>query len=76
MSAESTTTADQALIAKHRAMWATGGYPKLASDLVTPLGPALVDASGIGPGDRVLDVTGVPHGSSGSALPAYASTSV
>jgi hypothetical protein len=30
MSAESTTTADQALIAKHRAMWATGGYPKLA----------------------------------------------
>jgi hypothetical protein len=53
-----------------------GRLPEACQDLVTPLGPALVDASGIGPGDRVLDVTGVPHGSSGSALPAYASTSV
>ncbi|WNG94595.1 class I SAM-dependent methyltransferase [Mycobacterium sp. ITM-2016-00318] len=50
------TTVDQAVIAKHRAMWATGDYPKMAIDLVSPLGPVLVEATQIGPGDRVLDV--------------------
>ena len=50
------TTVDQAVIAKHRAMWATGDYPKIAIDLVAPLGPVLVEATHIGPGDRVLDV--------------------
>ncbi|WP_123024000.1 class I SAM-dependent methyltransferase [Mycolicibacterium stellerae] len=55
MNAE-TTTVDQAVIAKHRAMWATGDYPKLAVELVAPLGPVLVEALGIGAGDRVLDV--------------------
>jgi SAM-dependent methyltransferase len=47
---------DRALEAKHRAMWATGDYPKLAAELVSPLGPILVEACGIGPDDRVLDV--------------------
>ncbi|MEU8656552.1 class I SAM-dependent methyltransferase [Actinoplanes philippinensis] len=41
---------------KHRAMWASGDYPAVASELVAPLGPALVEAAGIGPGQRVLDV--------------------
>ena len=50
------TNVDQAVIAKHRAMWATGDYPKMAIDLVAPLGPVLVEATHIGPGDRVLDV--------------------
>lgn len=62
-----TATIDQALAAKHRAMWATGDYPKLASDLVAPLGPVLVEASGIGPGDTVLDVAA---GTGNASIPA------
>jgi len=50
------TTADAAVKAKHRAMWASGDYPALARDLIADLGPALVDACGVGPGMRVLDV--------------------
>ena len=60
---------DRELEAKHRAMWATGDYPKLAADLVAPLGPALVEACGIGPGDRVLDVAA---GTGNAAIPAAA----
>jgi SAM-dependent methyltransferase len=62
-----TTTVDQAVIAKHRAMWATGDYPKLASELVAPLGPVLVEACGVGPADRVLDVAA---GTGNAAIPA------
>lgn len=51
-----TTTVDEALAAKHRAIWAAGDYPKVAAELVAPLGPILVEACGIGPGERVLDV--------------------
>jgi SAM-dependent methyltransferase len=47
---------DSALEAKHRALWALGDYGVIADELVAPLGPVLVAASGIGPGDRVLDV--------------------
>jgi len=61
------TTVDQAVIAKHRTMWATGDYPKLAIDLVAPLGPVLVEATRIGPGDRVLDVAA---GTGNAAIPA------
>ena len=60
-------TVDQAVIAKHRAMWATGDYPKLATELVAPLGPVLVEATRIGPGDRVLDVAA---GTGNAAIPA------
>jgi SAM-dependent methyltransferase len=62
-----TTGADQALKAKHRAMWALGDYPALAADLVSGLGPVLVEACGVGPGDRVLDVAA---GSGNAAIPA------
>lgn len=48
--------ADRALKAKHRAMWASGNYAALASDIISQLGPILVQASGVGTGDRVLDV--------------------
>lgn len=51
-----TLEADHALKAKHRAMWALGDYPALAPDLITDLGAILVQACGVGPGDRVLDV--------------------
>jgi SAM-dependent methyltransferase len=47
---------DRELEAKHRALWALGDYAAIADELVAPLGPVLVDASGIGAGDRVLDV--------------------
>jgi ubiquinone/menaquinone biosynthesis C-methylase UbiE len=52
---ESTVDTSQ-VSAKHRAMWASGDYPKLAADLVAPLGPVLCQAAGIRAGDRVLDV--------------------
>jgi SAM-dependent methyltransferase len=47
---------DRALKARHRAMWALGDYPRLAADLLPELGRSLVEATGVGPGDRVLDV--------------------
>jgi SAM-dependent methyltransferase len=58
MSTSDTTTAvrDRELEAKHRALWALGDYGAIADQLVAALGPVLVAASGVGPGDRVLDV--------------------
>lgn len=70
MTTETTTTtteADRALKAKHRAMWALGDYPALAADLVSGLGPILAEACGAGAGDRVLDVAA---GSGNAAIPA------
>lgn len=63
----STQTIDPALAARHRTMWAAGDYPAVASDLVAPLGPILVDAAGIGGNDRVLDVAA---GTGSVAIPA------
>jgi SAM-dependent methyltransferase len=62
-----TVNADQALKAKHRAMWALGDYPAVADDLIPELGTALVEASGVGTGDRVLDVAA---GTGNAAVPA------
>jgi SAM-dependent methyltransferase len=61
------TDIDPALAAKHRAMWALGDYPAVATDLVAPLGRALVEVTNIGPGDRVLDVAA---GTGSVAIPA------
>ena len=61
------TPEDQALKTKHAAMWASGDYPGMVDTFLTPLGPRLVDALGIGPGTRVLDVAA---GTGSSALPA------
>ena len=61
------TEADRALKARHRAMWALGDYPSVARDIIPSLGPVLVDALGIGPGDRVLDVAA---GAGNAAIPA------
>jgi SAM-dependent methyltransferase len=47
---------DAELKARHRAMWASGDYPKMVETFVTPLGPRLVEACGIRQGMRVLDV--------------------
>ena len=62
-----TLEADRALKAKHRAMWALGDYPALASDIIPDLGAILVRACGVRPGDRVLDVAA---GSGNAAIPA------
>ena len=59
--------ADRELKARHRAMWALGDYPAVASEVIPTLGPLLVQACGVGPGDRVLDVAA---GSGNAALPA------
>src|SRR3977135_1671589 len=47
-------TVDHGLESRHRALWALGDYTTVATELVSPLGPALVQASGIGAGDRAL----------------------
>ena len=61
--------ADQALKAKHRAMWALGDYHAVATEIIADLGPVLVDATGIGTGQHVLDVAA---GSGNVAIPAAA----
>ncbi len=61
------TEADRALKQKHRAMWASGDYPTLASDLIWELGPHVVAAADVRPGERVLDVAA---GSGNAAIPA------
>jgi SAM-dependent methyltransferase len=63
----STTDAGRALKKKHRAMWAFGDYPAVATDLVSSLGPILVSACQVRPGDRVLDVAA---GTGNAAIPA------
>ena len=68
-STRSVTTDDQALKARHRAMWALGDYHAVATELIADLGPTLVAACGIGPGQHVLDVAA---GSGNVAIPAAA----
>jgi len=67
MSNPAATVDDRQIAVKHRAMWASGDYPKLAAELVAPLGPVLVEATGVDPGDRVLDVAA---GTGNAAIPA------
>jgi SAM-dependent methyltransferase len=61
------TTLDTALKQKHAAMWASGHYENVASDLISELGPTLVAATGIHEGDLVLDIAA---GSGNVAIPA------
>jgi SAM-dependent methyltransferase len=48
-------------------LWALGDYHAVATGLIAPLGPRLVEAAGIGPGQHVLDVAA---GTGNAALPA------
>ena len=52
---------------KHATMWASGDYPKMVDTFLLPLGPRLVQAAGIGPGQRVLDVAA---GTGNASIPA------
>ncbi|HVM68363.1 MAG TPA: class I SAM-dependent methyltransferase [Gaiellaceae bacterium] len=62
-----TQPADADLKARHRAMWASGDYPSMVETFLLPLGPRLVEACGIGPGQRVLDVAA---GTGNASIPA------
>lgn len=68
----STTTqtdaaADAALKAKHRALWASGDYAAVAAEVIPSLGAEVVRQTGIGAGQRVLDVAA---GSGNASIPA------
>jgi SAM-dependent methyltransferase len=61
------STPDMELKRRHRTMWASGDYPLMVETFLLPLGPRLVEASGIGSGMRVLDVAA---GTGNAAIPA------
>jgi SAM-dependent methyltransferase len=61
------TSADTELKSKHRKMWASGDYPGMVETFLLPLGPRLVEAAGIGPGMKVLDIAA---GTGNASLPA------
>jgi len=63
------TAQDSELKARHRKMWASGDYPSMVETFLLPLGPRLVEAAGIGSGDRVLDVAA---GTGNASIPAAA----
>ncbi|MBO0884345.1 MAG: class I SAM-dependent methyltransferase, partial [Mycobacterium sp.] len=67
MDIDTTTGEDHTLVSDHRAVWALGDYALMAEQVMAPLGPVLVSATGIGPGDRVLDVAA---GSGNISIPA------
>ena len=62
-----TQLSDSELKARHAKMWASGDYPWMVTAFLLPLGPRLVDACGIGPGERVLDVAA---GTGNASIPA------
>lgn len=65
--ADTAREADRALKDKHRTVWAQGDYTAVASEVISDLGPVLVEAAGLRQGQRVLDVAA---GSGNVALPA------
>jgi len=64
---EENSQANAELKGKHRAMWALGDYPAVASTVIPDLGAVLVAAVGITAGDRVLDIAA---GAGNAAIPA------
>ncbi|WP_280507773.1 class I SAM-dependent methyltransferase [Nocardia flavorosea] len=64
-----TQSATEDLKAKHRAIWASGDYSRVADDVIPGLGERLVRATPIGPGTKVLDIAA---GTGNAAIPAAA----
>ena len=60
-------TGSSAILTTPQEVWAVGDYARMAEEVMAPLGPVLVDAVGIGRGDRVLDVAA---GSGNISIPA------
>ena len=67
MTLDTPTRDDHKLAAAHQSMWALGDYALMAEEVMAPLGPILVSATGIKHGDLVLDVAA---GSGNISLPA------
>jgi ubiquinone/menaquinone biosynthesis C-methylase UbiE len=67
MTLDTAIDSDHTQAATHRALWALGDYALMAEEVMAPLGPILVSATGIGSGIRVLDVAA---GSGNISLPA------
>src|SRR4051794_25306699 len=67
--------ADRALKQRHRAMWASGDYPRVAAELIAELGPVIVSAAGIRAGQRVLDAA-AGAGNAATSAPARAGAEV
>ena len=61
------TDADAALKQRHRAMWASGHYDRVAREVIPLLGERLVSSLGITSGERVLDIAA---GTGNAAVPA------
>jgi SAM-dependent methyltransferase len=61
------TPEDTALKARHRAMWALGDYPAVATDVIAELGEVLVDTVGITAEEKVVDIGA---GSGNASIPA------
>lgn len=59
--------ADAALKQRHRSMWASGHYDRIAREIIPVLGERLVDALDVTSGERVLDVAA---GTGNAAVPA------
>jgi SAM-dependent methyltransferase len=62
-----TAPTDAQVKERHRTMWASGDYPSMVETFLLPLGPRLVEAAGIEPGMRVLDVAA---GTGNASIPA------
>jgi SAM-dependent methyltransferase len=62
-----TTQTAPDLKARHRAMWASGDYPRMVDTFLLPVGQRLADACPISAGDRVLDVAA---GTGNASIPA------
>lgn len=60
---------DRELKGRHRAMWASGDYPRMVETFLLPLGPRLVEACDITAGQHVLDIAA---GTGNASLPAAA----
>lgn len=67
MTVDTATDEIRTVASTHRAVWAMGDYALVAEQVMAPIGPLLVAASGIGAGDRVLDVAA---GSGNISIPA------
>jgi ubiquinone/menaquinone biosynthesis C-methylase UbiE len=67
MTIDTAGSTHHAIATTAEAVWALGDYALMAEEVMAPLGPVLVGATGIGPGDRVLDVAA---GSGNISIPA------